>query len=286
MVRLPTCSVVLTVNERPTEVLQQVLDSLHHQHDQIDQLVVVLDRTPHHLRDWLFRAVMTMPGLPVEWVLVEGQPGWLCPARAWNAGFAQVRSELVYCISSETVQAPGNVERAKTFLQRSHAVVFGKATESHPGKYGHSVPGGLLCSSQNPRPLGFIMAMPMWMVRAVHGYDEGFMGGYWYDDDDFTYRLWRLGQPFIFLDLIEGVHMSHPRPVLDTVEGQDGIARNRQYMLAKHGTLQPMDGVPTRRSMGNGMTIFFPTEGPGLFQQRVESWGVPLNPDGSIKLVH
>lgn len=289
--QLPTVSVVLTINDRPIPVMEKVFHSLGQQGPHAggwDQLVVVLDRAPQHVKEWVHTHLLMLPSAVV--VAVEGAPGWLCPAKAWNVGLGRVTSEVTYCISSEVIQAEGNIVRAKHLLASTQAVVFGKAVESDPDTTKYSVAGGILCSSTNPRPLGFIMALPTWMVRATGGYDEGFMQGYWYDDDDFTFRLWRLGQPFVFADAISGVHQSHERPVLDTPAGQDGIRRNAQYIVSKHGTQHPVVDQLAAGKLSiverEGLTVWFPHTGGGLLDARVKAWQLPVHPGGGLVTVH
>lgn len=108
----PTISVVLTVYSRAEDVLTRVFNSLDHQEH--DQLVVVLDRSPRSVND--FVRDYFWKDDRAEIVEIVGEPGWRGPAAAWNTGFARVRSELVYCLSSETIQRPGNVGKAVALL--------------------------------------------------------------------------------------------------------------------------------------------------------------------------
>lgn len=249
----PTISVVLTIYDRTPEVLTKVFDSLDHQAH--DQLVVVLDRSPRKVndfvRDYLFKDDRA------EIVEIAGDPGWRGPAVAWNTGFARVKSELIYCLSSETVQKPGNVARAVELLEARPAIVFGKAectcgplgTEVN---WGGTAPGNLLVDSQHPRPLGFVWAGPMWAIRATGGFDEGYMGGFWYDDDSFNYELWQLGLPLIFDDSIYGSHQHHERAELS----QEGIARNQLYHQRKYPGGSRI--VPARQEVRPGQTVWYP----------------------------
>lgn len=253
------------MNDRAPDVLVRTFEGLKNQY--ADQMVLVYDRPPE----------LTAACLRVHYrgdyaVHIEGPPGWLCPAKAWNAGFAEVNSELTFVMSSEVVLAPGAVERCKTLLGSAPAILFGKCEESEPGRYGGSTASGVLCSAEQARPLGFIACIPTWAMRATAGYDEAFMDGYWYDDDDFFFRLWKLGLPFLFEDSVSGVHQSHPRPVLDTPEGQAGIARNRAYILKKHGSEHPIN---TQRILGRkipGKTLWV-KDAAFLTPHHLKAWG-------------
>jgi hypothetical protein len=213
----------------------------------------VLDRSPRKVNDWVRDYLFKDDR--AEIVEIAGDPGWRGPAVAWNTAFARVKSELVYCLSSEVIQKAGNVARAVELLADRPAIVFGKA-ECTCGPTGTEVnwngsaPGNLLVDSEHPRPLGFVWAGPMWAVRATGGFDEGYMGGFWYDDDDFNYRLWRLDLPFIFTDTIYGSHQHHERVELS---GQ-GIAINAAYHQRKYPTGSRI--VPVRVETQPGQTTW------------------------------
>jgi hypothetical protein len=249
----PTISVCLTVYDREESVLRKVFDSLANQAH--DQLVIVLDRSPRSVSEYVRNYWFTDDRVDI--LDIAGKPGWLCPAKAWNEGFARVRSELVYCLSSETIQAQGNVRYAVDLLQNRPAILFGKAEcgPDCPGEvaWGDGTPANLLCDSKHPRPLGFIWAGPMSAIRATGGFDEGFMRGHWYDDDDLFYRIWQLGLPFVFTDLISGVHQHHERKEL----GEEGIRRNLDYYIEKYGRLGATAINPARIDREPGTTTWY-----------------------------
>ena len=229
--RRPRITVVITVYDRPEDVLRRVFDSLAPQ--PFDEAVIVLDRTPAKCAEYC-RGYWRSDGR-VRFVEIAGKPGWLCPARAWNVGFGQVDTELVYCLSSEVIQDRENIRRTVDLLADQPAVLFGKAEcscgpQGTEVNWGGTAPGNLLVDSAHPRHLGFIWACPTWILRATGGFDEGFGGGFWYDDDDFNYRIWQQGAPFVFDDTISGFHQHHERPELS----QEGIARNLAYITKKH----------------------------------------------------
>jgi hypothetical protein len=246
----------MTINERPLPVLDAVFGTLKEQAH--DQLVIVFDRSPeeirHHVHEyWQEDARLT-------YVDIEGDRGWKSPVPAWNAAFAAVVHPLIYCFSGETLQAPDNIEHAKFMLEDDpNTIIFGKALCScgpngSEVNWGGTAPSNLLVDAAHARPLGFIWAGPTQTVRHIGGMDNGFSGGYWYDDDDFFYRLWRTGADFLFDDAISGVHLHHERPVLATAAGQAGIARNAAYITSKLGTTRPLDGIIRLVSSSPGRT--------------------------------
>ena len=124
-------------------------------------------------------------------------------AKAWNAGIKAATGDLLYCISSETVQDQGNIEKARAICEDGQTVVFGACHNSEKTNLVVGAEPGLLVSSKMTRPLGFIVCMPAWAVKKIEGYDEGFMGGFWYDDDDFFLLLGQ--EPAIEFDMMSVV---------------------------------------------------------------------------------
>jgi hypothetical protein len=223
--------------------------------------VIVLDRPTDDALRGAEEYTKLMGSSSLSIVEIPGQPRWLGPARAWNAGFAEAAGELYYCISSEVIQAPQNVKLAREISAISKSVIFGKCENSTARQLVVGAPPGLLVSSKMPRPLGFIACLPADNVREIGGFDEAFMGtpekpNYWHDDDDFYLRMWRSGLDFIFDDAISGIHLDHSRPVLDTPEGKAGIIRNREIMQAKHGTVHPWNDLLRVERFMAGRTLW------------------------------
>lgn len=252
-----TVSLILTINNRPPEVSRQVADSLKLPGNEVDELIVVLDRPTEEAQGGAVNAYAGLTGNPTVFVDVKGDPGWKGPAKAWNAGFKAATSDLLYCISSEVVQDAGNVWKARTLCEDGATVVFGACHNSTATNLVVGAEPGELVSSKMCRPLGFIVCMPAKLVNMIDGYDEKFTElGFWYDDDDFFLRLWRTGAKFVFEDDIHGVHLDHARPDLDTAEGQAGIRRNAEYMMKKHGMLHPWATLSKIVQYEKGRTIW------------------------------
>jgi len=234
-------SACITINSREISVLDTVFASMRGQ--DYDEFIIVLDRVDPALADYC--KTYWIHDTRVKFVEVAGAAGWRSPVKAWNAGYAAVTGDHLYCFSSETVQAAGNLAKARAILADTPCVLFGKAECScGPSgtevNWGGTAPGNLLCDSYHPRPLGFIWAAPMANVRQIGGWDEAFDAGFWYDESDFFVRLWRTNLPFIFDDTISGTHLHHERPELT----QTGIRTNAAYLVSKHGTLDPWSNTP------------------------------------------
>lgn len=225
-------SLILTINNRTEDACRAVADSFLLSGNLPDQVVMVLDRAEPEVALRATEQFAKIP-CPITAPEIEGPPGWLCPARAWNAGFKAATGDLFYCISSEVVQDAGNVERVKNILAAHGrpAALFGACHNSEKTQIVVGAEPGLLVSSVMPRPLGFIVAMPAKNVRQIGGFDEAFMGGFWFDDDSFFYELWQTGLDFIFDDSVHGVHQHHERASLT----QEGIQKNAAVMMKKYG---------------------------------------------------
>ena len=254
-------SVVLTLNDRDTDVVADVLYSLDGQGQA--ETIVVLDGTPRELKERVHTQLASGSFGRVDTPEILRAPGWVSPVKAMNIGFAHARGDLLYVISSDVVQSSSNVLTAAKLVvgYGKPVALFGRA-ECSCGPHGREVvwpdgaPGNLLVSADHPRPLGFIYCLPRATMEAVGGFDERFASGYWYDDDDLVRRLWDSGADFLFDDTVSGIHQHHERPVLELPHGQAGILRNQAYMLEKWGDLQPIHRVPKLVRRLPGRTVW------------------------------
>ena len=241
----PQITLALTIHNRSREVSQQVADSLRLPGNSPDAAIIVLDRPTPDALQATYAAYQDLP-FPTQFIHIkDGPAGWLSPVRAWNTAFRHVQTSHLYCISSDTVQAPGNIDIARKLLtELPNTALHGSAScscgpQGQEVNWGGQAPGNLLCDAAHPRPLGFIWAAPTAPVKAIDGYDEAFMAGFWYDDNDFFYRLWEAGLNFTFTNSLHGTHIHHERTALS----QAGISTNTAYMLRKWGSLDPLSSA-------------------------------------------
>lgn len=230
--------------EKPPEVMHSVFNGLDQGDYDADQIVIVVDRPSREARREVDHFVMARETRGTEGVdeyieraryeVLDGPPGWRSPCISWNAGMKHVTGDQLLIIQGDVVLTPGSVDHARKCLSERPAAYFGMVLESDPDKCrgaGHA--GPVLCSSTNPRPLTYLVALPTEAVRAIGGWDEAFQAGAWYEDDDFTIRLWKHGLDFIFDDRISGIHQSHDRHYAR----EGAIRTNETIFRLKHGTI-------------------------------------------------
>lgn len=229
-------SALLTINDRSPEISSRVARSFLA--NRPDEMIIVLDRPTKDARDGAIEAYGNFPW-PTKFVTIDGEPGWKCPARAWNAAFGAASGGLLLCVSSDVIQKPDNMSTARRICEDGKTALFGACENLLQDGDTRGAEGEIMVCSMHPRPIGFIMCLPAASVAAIDGNDETFMDGLWYEDADFTQRLWETDIDFVFDDSVHGLHIHHDRPLLDTEIGHEMVARNASLMIEKHGTLMP-----------------------------------------------
>lgn len=78
-------------------------------------------------------------------------------------------------------------------------------------------------------------------IEKINGWDEDFMNGYAYEDNDFGARFARAGLPYEFHDEIQATHQYHPR--LETISG--GLTTNLNKFQANNANaiVQAVNGL-------------------------------------------
>lgn len=73
----------------------------------------------------------------------------------------------------------------------------------------------------------FLAVYPKESILNINGWDEDYMGGYWYDDDEFGWRMKQSGVSFEVRSDIEGEHQYHDRGhYTESAEAKAGMALN------------------------------------------------------------
>lgn len=78
-------------------------------------------------------------------------------------------------------------------------------------------------------------------IEAINGWDEEFMRGYAYEDNDFGDRWVRAGLPFEIHEEIEAIHQFHPRS--ETIPGGLSKNANLHHENNEKGIIKPLNGL-------------------------------------------
>lgn len=236
--------VVMTIYDRPEEVLRAVFAGLSLPGNTPDALVVCYDRASGAARRIVEAQCSRLGIRDLRQERLDGHfsDGPRCPSLAWNTALALVKEDHAFCISSEMVLAPHSVGMAFHLAATvPDVLIVGRA--EHCGQSYFWTPLGearedlftwrIMTWHQTPKPLGFNWLLPMKAVRAIHGYDEAFMHGFCYEDSDFVVRLWRHGTDFVFCDDIVGFHLEHRRDHLLDKDGK--VLLNEKLFTSRYG---------------------------------------------------
>lgn len=153
------------------------------------------------------------------------EKGFNC-ARALNKGVAEANSEQII-ITSPEVKPPPDLLTKLTELQGQNVVcqVFDE-DESHDASFSL-----VNTAFRNDTPAMYFLAMfNKSDIQKINGWDEAFLDGYAYEDNDFGARWNRAEIPFIIRDDIRGIHQYHPRK--ETIE--QGITINQEQFQANN----------------------------------------------------
>jgi len=231
----------ITIYDRTPEVIKAVCAGLSLPGNQPDAIAVCYDRAPAESMRAL-RSECIRLGIDLrEEFLEDDAIGPRCPSLAWNKALSMCDESHVFCMSSEIVLAPHSIGMAYHMSKVAEDfMIVGKA--EHCGQsYAYPSPDGtkLLCRtiswSGRPSGLGFVWLLPMKAFRTVGGFDEVYMNGYCYEDDDFVLRMWNNGTDFLFCDDIIGFHLEHKR---DHLKDQDGkVSINENVFVKRFGDI-------------------------------------------------
>ena len=78
-------------------------------------------------------------------------------------------------------------------------------------------------------------------IESINGWDEDFMEGYAYEDNDFGDRWVRAGLPFEVREDIKATHQYHPRA--ETISGGMSINNQKFTDNRDNGVIQPINGL-------------------------------------------
>jgi GT2 family glycosyltransferase len=129
------------------------------------------------------------------------------PSKAFNLGVKSAKYDSII-ITSPEVRPETDVlpQLSECIGQNVVCQVFDEGPDGQiaavlvNSTYRHENPGFYFLAMYNKKD-----------IEVINGWDEEFMKGYAYEDDDFGERWVRAGLPFTFRDDIRAVHQYHPR---------------------------------------------------------------------------
>lgn len=145
------------------------------------------------------------------------------PSKAFNIGVREARYDQIIVSSPEVMPTTDVLTQLEDLIGQN--VICQVWDEDENNKIFMSL---VNTSFRNETPGYYFLAMfNKSDIEKINGWDEDFMKGYAFEDDDFGARWVRGGIPFITREDIQGVHQYHPR--LETIHGGFGV-NQRKYM--------------------------------------------------------
>lgn len=228
-------SVILTVYDREPEVLLATLRSLWRSLDQDDEVIVANDRS-HLNYEWVVR--YAAPRFEhFRWIDVPKYEaftiaeGFKNPAKAFNAALALATRPKLFVMSSDTLVTPQVVKRAKSFdLDEMAWTPLVIDLESNL-QY---------CGPDRLFPAPWFLACSREKVLECGGWDENYLKGMCYEDNDFIGRVLLHTGRFIGDWSVRVYHQSHDQIAykIDDPEIRKANDVNRAY------TMEKWSGIP------------------------------------------
>lgn len=154
----------------------------------------------------------------VEFIPYKHEEGFNC-SKALNLGVSQAQYDSIIITSPEVKPVTNVLEQLSECIGLN--VICEVADEGEDGKITAVLvsPG---YRSESPA-MYFLAMFNKADIEKINGWDEDFMKGYAYEDNDFGERWNRARLPFVVREDIKGIHQYHPRS--ETIRG--GMAINK-----------------------------------------------------------
>lgn len=212
-------SVLMTVHDREPEVLLATLRSLHRGGLGESELIIVDDRSSMDyswVRDYAkprFSNVKWIPTGDYKGFRVEGYGN---PSRAFNVGVEIATGECLVVMSSDVIVTPGAIKSLERYW--TPECLWTPCVIDMDSRHEY-------CGPTRPFPMPWMLAMPTKVAQESGGWDEAFLDGLCYEDNDFVARMaLRLGTIRCDWDAIV-YHQSHIQPAYDTTS-EEVLAAN------------------------------------------------------------
>jgi glycosyltransferase involved in cell wall biosynthesis len=253
----PRVSIITTFYNRPARVFDSFVYQMNRNELKGCELIAVDDGSDRRLADNRIAIEHHYPTLPLRWVSLEPEPtaysinGYNNPTRAWNHALSVAEGDIIVVVASDVLIPDVTIDTAR--IGARERVWMCAVTDIGSGQQylGH----------QRIAPFGWVMA---WN-RAKHDvrWDEEYMKGMAFDDNDFTARL-ALAFGQIWIDMgLTAFHQSHD-PVAYS-DGLKGHAINERYTREKWG------GIPWHGAHDDPLKIAMAVSGSARILQVTRS---------------
>lgn len=233
-------SVLLTLHDRPIEVVLRTLRGLSECDLADTQVIVVNDgsKLPYrsvrtYIEERFERGVwFDMP----DYEAFRLEDGSNNPARAFNQAVSLAEGENLIAMSSEVLVPPKTMAKALK-------MDFAKAvwTPFVEDTWGHLAIGREYCGPNRLFPMPWFLGMSRSHLLEVGGWDEGYLGGLCYEDNDVVGRVALRTGRFIGDWSVKVYHQGHVQGAYAETEPViEANQRNRDYTMKKWGGI-PFD---------------------------------------------
>jgi predicted glycosyltransferase involved in capsule biosynthesis len=169
-------------------------------------------------------------------ILYEHEVGFN-PAKALNLGVKNAKYDHIIITSPEVKPKTAVLNQLETLLGENVVCQVWDEDENHKVTMSLVHKG---FRDENPG-MYFLAMFNKADIEAINGWDEEFMRGYGYEDNDFGARWVRAGLPFMINEEIQGVHQYHPRS--ETIPGGLNVALNLYNANNSNGIIKPLNGL-------------------------------------------
>jgi GT2 family glycosyltransferase len=257
-------AIIMTVFDRPELTLMNTLYGLS-RNDLKDTAIIIVDdgstvqygAVPQIIESLpaILHRINTKDDRPDTYTIDENYNN---PAYAFNAGFAiakEIHAEKICVLSSDVIIPPHAME-AVGRCDLTKAVLCARVVDMDSA--------GDFCSSRRLWPLPWFVATLTEYVEAIGGWDEAYLAGIGFEDNDFMARLFLAVRCMIVFDGITTYHQSHPQTAYS--DNFQGWNTNEKYTIDRWGCVPfRVNNAPyswSTRPVKQGQTYMINPEAP------------------------
>ena len=168
--------------------------------------------------------------LPLRYLRLDTKPIHKNPALAWNIGIHEARGSRVVIQSPEIAYRDfHNIARLASWPLNGREAVIADVYDS---TWANTEFDGWISGGPKGRTLPFLACYRRIDLLAIGGFEEAFMDGIGFDDNEFAERFALSGGRYLFArEQIVAEHLPHPR----VADGADGIRINEAIFARVRG---------------------------------------------------